>query len=200
MYMVKKRGKSDTRSRHKKGNSYLYLANNNIKSKSKRSQEMFGLSFGMIFAVILIIFFVLVAFIVIKNFLCTRDQAQTGMFFSNLNTKVKGAWDSGDITSKYSIDLPTKIEAVCFANLSADNFNSKSVVGGAIQRFDPDDNLFLYAPKKTCFDLTSYYIEHINLEKITEEENPFCIRLLHGKGALIVEMDYSDKLVRILKE
>lgn len=177
--MVKKRGK---------GNS---------KSKNKKAQEIFGLSFGMIFAVILIIFFVIIAFIVINQFLCTRDCAKTGMFFSELNKKVEEAWNSGDITSKFNIDLPSQVEAVCFANLTEYFIGTNKVIGDKIATYDTEDNLFLYAPKKTCCDFSSYSIERLNLGRIIERENPYCIKLSNGRGSLIVEMDNNDRLVRI---
>lgn len=177
--MVKKRGKGDA------------------KSKNKKGQEIFGLSFGMIFAVILIIFFVFIAFIVIKQFLCTKDCAKTGIFFSELNKKVEDAWDYGDITSRYSIDLPTQVEYVCFANLTEDLKGINKAIGDEIVTHDTNDNLFLYAPKKTCCDFSSGYIKHLDLEKITAYENPYCIKLSRGRGALVVEMENGEKYVRI---
>lgn len=180
--MVKKRGKG-------KG-----------KSKNKKAQEIFGLSFGMIFAVILIIFFVIIAFIVIKGWIETRDCAKTGIFFSELNNKVKDAWDSGDITSRYPIDIPTQVEAVCFANLTETFTGTNKAVGDEIVTYDTNDNLFLYAPKKTKCDFSSYYIENLDLEKITASENPYCIKLSKGRGALVVEMQGGERYVSIRRE
>ena len=172
--MVKKRGKG------------------NNKSKNKKAQEIFGLSFGMIFAVILIIFFVIIAFIVINQFLSTRDCAKTGIFFSELNNKVKDAWDSGDITSRYAIDLPSQIEAICFANLSNEDFTgTNKAIGDEIITYDHRDNLFLYGPKNSKCSSTSYYIEHLDIDKMTASENPYCIKLSKGRGALVVEMQGS---------
>jgi len=167
------------------------------RGKSKKAQEIFGMSFGMIFAVILIIFFVVIAFIVIKQFLCTQDCAKTGIFFSELNNKVKDAWDSGDITSTYSIDLPSQVRDVCFADLTAHNFDSNSAAGETIQRYGAEDNLFLYAPKKTCCDFSSYHIDHLDITKITASENPYCINLSKGRGSLVVDMQNNEKYVSI---
>jgi len=44
-----------------------------ILPKQKRSQQILGLSFGMIFSIFLIIFFIMIAFIVIKQFLGVQD-------------------------------------------------------------------------------------------------------------------------------
>jgi len=170
------------------------------KSKNKKGQEIFGLSFGMIFAVILIIFFVIIAFIVINQFLCTRDCAKSGIFFSELNNKVKDAFNSGDITSRYPIDLPSKVLAVCFANLTEDFKGTNKAIGDEIATYDTEDNLFLYAPKKTCCNFISYDIEHLDLAKITATENPYCIKLSKGRGALVVDMQNAEHLVSIEKE
>jgi hypothetical protein len=168
------------------------------KKRNKKGQEIFGLSFGMIFAVILIIFFVFVAFIVIQNFLNTRDCAKIGIFNTELNDRVNDAWNSGDITNKFNIDLPSNVQAVCFANLTFGFKGPSRDAYNKIARYDKKDNLFLYAPKKTkCSNLDSYNIEHLDLAKITINENPYCINLTSGKGKLIIEMDNSDDNVRI---
>jgi hypothetical protein len=167
------------------------------RTKNKKGQEIFGLSFGMIFAVILIIFFVIIAFFVIKQFLCTRDCAKIGIFYDSLNKKVEDAWNSGDITNKFSIDLSSNVEAVCFADLNKPFTGKNSEIGVAIGRFDAEDNLFLYAPKKTCCNNPSYSIKHLDLDKIIAAENPYCIKLSSGRGSLVVDMQNSDKFVKI---
>jgi hypothetical protein len=173
---------------------------NSSKSKNKKGQEIFGLSFGMIFAVILIIFFVIIAFIVINQWIHTSDCAKIGMFYNELNTKVKSAWDSGDITSRYKIDLPSQINAVCFSNLTHTFTGPNKVVGDEMATYDTDDNTFLYATKQTSCDFTSYYIEHLDLEKITATENPYCIGLSKGKGTLVVDMQNGEPWVTIKRE
>jgi len=172
----------------------------NSKGGNKKGQEIFGLSFGMIFAVILIIFFVIIAFIVIRQFLETKDCAKTGIFFSELNNKVKDAFNSGDITSKYSIDLPSNVQAVCFANLTEDFKGTNKAVGEELATYNTEDNLFLYAPKKTPCNFISYDIQHLDLEKITASENPYCIKLTRGRGALVVDMQNGENLVSIKRE
>jgi hypothetical protein len=169
------------------------------KNKNKKAQEIFGLSFGMIFAVILIIFFVIVAIIVIQQFLCTRDCAKLGIFFSNLNERVDNAYNYEDITSTFKVDLPSQVEAVCFANLSEDPVSSVNNKGvwEKILRFDRKDNVYLYAPKKTCCDYTSYHIDHLDLKRITASENPFCIKLKKGIGSLQIEKLGGETFVRI---
>jgi len=179
--MAKKRGKSS-------------------KSRNKKAQEIFGLSFGMIFAVILIIFFVFMAFIVIGQFFNTRDCAKIGIFFSELNKKVKDAWDSGDITSKYTIDLPSQVDAVCFANLTESFTGVNKAIGDEMATYNTEDNTFLYASEETSCDFTSYYIEHLDLDKIIRSENPFCIKLTRGRGALVVDMQNGEKYVSIGRE
>jgi len=170
------------------------------KGREKKAQEIFGLSFGMIFAVILIIFFVIIAIIVIEKLICMRDCAKTGIFFSELNNKVKDAFNSGDMTSNYSIDLPSNVEAVCFANLTEDFKGTNKAIGEELATYNTEDNLFLYAPKNTCCNFISYNIQHLDLEKITASENPFCIKLTRGKGDLIVDIQGGEHFVSIKGE
>jgi hypothetical protein len=173
--------------------------NKGKRGKNKKGQEIFGLSFGMIFAVILIIFFVIIAFFVIKQFLCTRDCAKIGIFYDSLNKKVEDAWNSGDITNKFNIDMPPNIEAVCFADLNKPFNGKNSEVTSVIARYRVTDNLFLYSPKKTCCNTPSYNIKYLNLTKIITNENPYCIKLTRGRGSLVVEMQNSDKFVTITR-
>ena len=172
----------------------------NSKSKNKKGQEIFGLSFGMIFAVILIIFFVIIAFIVINQFLVTQNCAKIGIFFNELNGKVKDAFNSGDVTSRYSIDLPSQIQAVCFANLTEDFKGTNKAIGDELVTYNSEHNLFLYAPSKISCPSTSYLIQNLDLAKITASENPYCIKLTRGRGALVVDIQNAEHLVSIVRE
>ena len=86
-----------------------------------RGQSVMGMSFGVIFSIILIIFIIVVAGIAIRTFLSTGDCARIGIFL-NENDKtsfrfaVEKAWKSSGITFDYDAKLPSSLEYVCFAN------------------------------------------------------------------------------------
>ena len=64
-----------------------------IKSKGKKA-EVFGMSFGMIFSIILIAFFIVIAFIGIRYILNWQKQTQIGLFLRDLQEEVNDAWNS----------------------------------------------------------------------------------------------------------
>ncbi len=168
------------------------------KRGNKKGQEIFGVSFGMLFAIILVIFFIIIGGIAIKAFLDFQRCAKMGIFTKELNDRVNEAWNSEDATFNFEGDLPSEIEYVCFANLS-EAFNGISKMRGIweeINRYSEEDNLFFYPPRKAC-DMPSNKILHINMERITESDNPFCIMVNKGKVIMMLEKENNEKTVRI---
>lgn len=151
-----------------------------------------GLPFGLIFSIILIIIFIVVAFIAIKYFLNLGSLAKIGMFYEDLQNSVDEAWRSQSSKKNFKINLPSKIEKVCFANLT------KKVTGSAndfrrIQYSSYDSNLFLIPPEEAK-GLESTTIKHINLSKIIEKSNPYCVS---SDATLKIKKDFYDRLVFI---
>jgi hypothetical protein len=169
------------------------------KRGNSKAQEIFGMSFGMIFAIILIIFFIVLAIIVIRQFLCMQDGIKVALFVSKLNDSVDIIWRSDDATRDFSIDLPSNIKSICFANFSADiNKNQDIIINLKRFRFNQRNNLFLYTEDKTCYDLSSYGIGNLDINKITLIcGNPCCFSLKNGKGIITIEKEINEKLVWI---
>lgn len=166
------------------------------RGKNKRGEEIFGLSFGMLVAVALIIFFIIMGGIAIKAFLDFQRCAKIGIFVRELNSRVNEVWNSEDASFEFKGDLPFEIQYVCFANLS-ERFNGKNQdIWGEINRYNEEDNLFFYPPRISC-DTPSNKVLHINLGKITEKENPFCIKISNGRVSMILEKNNNEKTVRI---
>lgn len=136
------------------------------------------LSFGMIFSIILIVIFIAFAFYAIKIFLGIQDEMKIAQFADRLQSDVDKAWrgDGGD-SNKVEYLLPSKIESVCFVNDEYENlfFRSKDFIDG----------------KK---------IKHIDIEKITEAEDPFCVENIKGKMKMIIKKDYGEALVEITRQ
>jgi len=163
----------------------------NILLKSKRSQEIFGLSFSMIFSIILIVFLIISAFVAIKFFLGWQKKMQIGTFFDSVSSKVSEVLNSGsaDITKKYS--LPSGIEDVCFIDLNNPavnaNTDEKDIYTyifnqGGVQNFK--NNVYLYAPDMN-YALNWKTITHIN----NTEKNPICAPVKDG----IVSLRFQRK-------
>ena len=64
------------------------------------------------------------------------------------------------------------------------------------QAYYENENLFFY-PIGSAQGLNAKEIKHIDLEKITENENPFCIENIDGKVNLIIKKDFGETLVTI---
>ena len=82
--------------------------------KNRRGQ--LKLSFGMIFSIILIIFFLVFAFFGIKKFLDTRDEISIASFKKDLQDDIDQMWKSSRGSDDKTYSLPKKVEAVCIQN------------------------------------------------------------------------------------
>jgi len=172
----------------------------NKKGKSKKAQGIFGMGFGMIFSIILIAFFIVVAFIAIKSFLDTQRCAQIGIFKDNFQTEIDKAWNSQKSEFEFKSRLPAKIKYVCFADLSKP-ITATGTAGnigrelGVYQGYIA--NLFLYPTEPAC-DMVYHEIEHLDIDKIISPgKNPYCIAVDDGNINIQVQKNFNDKLVSI---
>ena len=133
-----------------------------------------SMPFGMIFAIFLIVVFLVVAFTVGKSFLNIGKCSGVGLFYEDLQSNVDNLWHSQSGDSSFKIKLPSGIKKVCFADLNAPITDSKKEYD-QIKIFDLEDaNVFLIPPRKSC-DMEFKLINHINISEITKIKNPYCI-------------------------
>lgn len=137
------------------------------------------LSFGMIFSIILIIVFIAFAFYAIQKFLELQRSAQIGLFVNDLQSDVDKMWISSGGSEKEEYILPKKIDSICFKN-------------------DEYENLVLYSSKKEFME--GRKIKNIDIEEITKDENPFCIRNVDGKIKMTIKKDSGEPLVVITRQ
>ncbi len=172
---------------------------------NKKAQgSVFGMSFGVIFSIIIIVFILVVAGIAINHFLKLRKCAQVGMFIDDLQKDIDKAWNSQKSNFPFPnnpnlVVLPSNLEYVCFANFS------NSVKGGSLEREIYDDisiykytnaNLFFYPREKAC-NMPYIHIKHIDIEKITELRNPYCVKVKKGKIVIKIEKGFNEALVSL---
>ena len=152
-----------------------------------------GMPFSMIFAIILIVFFVVIAFIVIGNFLDIGRSSNVGMFYNELQKAVDEAFSSQSSKTNFNIDLPSEIKFVCFANLS-EKITNPGENYEAIKNYDVyNANVFL-VPPEYAQNMQWKLIEHIDIVKITQGKNPYCVSV---KDKLEINKGFYDKLVWI---
>jgi len=76
--------------------------------RGKKAQEVFGMSFGVIFSIILIVFILVVAGIAINHFLGLKKCTQLGLFiedFANEGGDIDKAWNSQRFTDEASYNV-----------------------------------------------------------------------------------------------
>ena len=168
-----------------------------IKRMNTKGQETLGISFGVIFSIILIIFFIVVAGIVIRAFLGTKDCAETGIFVDRFESEVKKTWNSQSFKGQFKGNLPTGIEYVCFGNLSNTITGPFQDEGYELGLFEGNRaNTFFYPPNKAC-GMPYIQINHLDVEAITRSNNPNCIPVVKGKVIIDIEKGLTDRLVNI---
>ena len=146
----------------------------NSQKENRRGQM--EISFGMIFSVILVIFFLAFGFYAITKFIEMQQSVQVENFLGNFQTDVNTMWKSLQGSQTKTYVLPKKISSVCFRN---DEYVNLEFVSSEI--------------------IPGKFIENIDIEKITQEENPFCIANTDGKIILIISKDYGETLVSVGK-
>jgi hypothetical protein len=159
--------------------------------RSKKAQESIGMSFGMIFSIFLIVVFIIAAFIAIKFFLGFQETTNVAQFYNDLQSEINKARGSSSMQSDFKINLPDKITDVCFYNATKEKTASIEITS-QILSVDSDANIYLI-PQKEAEDNFFNKLENIDLEIITNEENPYCVP---ANGVLrIIKQSYSKNII-----
>ena len=155
------------------------------------------MSFGMIFSIILIIIFIAVAFYAISKFLDYQKRIQAGQFITYFQEDVDKMWKGSHGAVERTYTLPSKIEYVCFTDFSKPSSGPSANLYSDFQLFSSGEvsNMFFY-PIDAVKGLESVRVNNIDIGKITEQENPYCI--VNEKGVKIgIRIDLGDTLVTL---
>jgi len=133
-----------------------------------------NLSFGMIFSIVLIIVFLAFGFYAITKFIDLQNSVQIENFLRDFQKDVDTMWKSREGSQIISYPLPSKISAVCFKD---DELQNLEFISGTIIKGD--------------------LIENLDIAKITQEEDPYCIQNVKGKVTLKIVKDFGETLVRV---
>src|SRR3989344_4168341 len=119
--------------------------------EGKKGEGSLGISFGVIFSIILIVFFILIAGIVINSFLGSQKCAQVGIFVDNFGSEIEKSWSSPKVNSIFNGKLPSGIEYVCFMDLDKSVKGDFRAIGIELGRYGGgDENMFLYPVESSC--------------------------------------------------
>jgi len=138
------------------------------------------LSFGMIFSIILIVVFLIFAFYAIRMFLGVTDVAKITKFRENLQEDINDLWKGTKGSQKMTYELPGKIKKVCFKD----------------PQRDYEYNL-IFEPEDAVGGLEPININNIDIDKITRDENPYCIETKNRKIELVLKKGFGESLVMI---
>ena len=161
----------------------------------KRGQ--LSLSFGMIFSIILIVVFISFAFFAIKKFLDIQKSIEVGKFLNDFQSDVDRMWQGSQGSEAKAYSIPKKIEYLCFADYAESAIGNSSVLYQRLYEvYYENENMFFY-PVGSGEGLDSKELKHIDIKRITQAENPFCIKNNQGKLNIVIKKDFGEALVTI---
>ena len=153
------------------------------------------ISFGMVFSIIMIIIFISFAFYAIQKFLDLQNSAQVGKFGSDFQADIDKMWKSSQGSQKYEYILPAKIKYACFGDFGSEKKGANQNLYDSLrQAFYGSENFFFY-PVGSAQGLNSKIVKNIDLAKIAENENPFCIENKNGKLSVTIKKGFGEALV-----
>ncbi len=154
------------------------------------------LSFGMIWAIIIVIVFIAFAIYVIIHFLSVSDKVKIEQFaeaFQSSIDDIRGGLQ-GSNTVSYSI--PASIDKLCFLDEKSPAIGKNKDLYDTLSWIAVEENLVFY-PEDSGEGKGGLVLENIDLDKITEKENPYCITNSKGKATFTISMEYGENLVTI---
>lgn len=156
------------------------------------------LSFGMIFSIILIIIFLVFGFYVIKNFILLQDSVKTERFLNDFQADIDRIWKSTESSQQKEYIIPSGVGFACFVDYGVSKKGTESYLYTQLRIFySGSENLIFYPLGSSGVE--SKKINNIDLEKITQEENPFCIENNNGEIQLTLMKDFDEALVTITR-
>jgi len=164
-----------------------------------RKRGAMELSFGMIFSIFLIIIFLAFAIYGISKFLGFQRSIQVGQFTNNLQIDIDKMWSGTEGFASEEYNLPKKISEVCFMDISSPAQGAKALYYKELELVSGNTNNLFFYPIGSAEGLDAKVIEHIDIQKITSEENPFCITNTDGKVKMGIRMTLGDSLVTITR-
>lgn len=156
------------------------------------------ISFNMIFSILLIIAFIVVAIYAITFFLNLKKCADTGTFKDSLQKAVDNAWNSDSSNQVFKSNLPSTLQYVCFINLSESSKGKYPAIYAEFKKLGYiNSNMFFYPTKNVCKGQFSFIINHLDLSQITKTDNPNCFKNLDRNIEIDIEKGFYDSKVKL---
>ena len=157
----------------------------------------FQISFGMLFSIILIVCFIIVAFIALRAFFGVRCSVEQGIFINDLRGEIDRIYkgSSEDIVKEFKI-LGCDFEYVCFWDSER---NERGQYINFLDDFklntgeEGDHNLYFY-PRKEA-KLASVFIERVNMTEL--RQNPECFKKEDDRVKIRLGKRIDEVLIRV---
>jgi len=128
-----------------------------------------------------------------------EDCKKIEVFVNNLKERVNKAWKSKWVSVYFSGMLSSETEFVCFVDLSSEFKGPAAEVWDEIIYKDKEANMFFYPIEESC-DMSYHFIEHLDINEITSNENPYCISVEEGRVRFKVLKEPGEEFVRVGRE
>jgi len=155
------------------------------------------LSFGMIFSIILIIFFVAFAFYAIGKILPAGDEFKISLFINDLKGVVDDMWRGTQGEQLFSTDLPKKVEGVCFVDFNKRPNSNEEIYRDFELYSDTGWNTFFF-PVGSSEAVKGFSLNNLNVTATTISQNPLCIQN-DKKIEFFIKKDFGDVQPRITR-
>lgn len=166
------------------------------KRNNKKAEGVLGIGFGTMFSIFLIIIFIIIAIYAITKFLDATDCSKEGLFTQDLQQKINSAFNSQTTNATFSANLPSKIDYVCFGNMTSEFKGNFAEVGEDLSIYEGRDaNLFFYPREKSC--IKTKQILHLDMDNMLKKNNPFCIPVVNGKIIIKVSKGFNKGTVTL---
>lgn len=167
------------------------------KIKSKKSQGVFDMSFNMIFSIILIVFFIVAAFVALRYFFNYQKCTSVGLFLDDFKLEVNKAFNSEKASYTFNSTLPSSVEYVCIFNSSLGLKNAtktESEIYDYIKTRETTEarkNIYIYAPS------TTLCIKWKEIPNLKASRNPQCYQIVNGKVSIKLEREFKNAYVSV---
>jgi len=157
-----------------------------------------GLSFQMIFSIILIAIFLYAAFTGISYFLERADQAKLASFVIDLESKSENMWQATEASQTYSFTIPNSLKYVCFGDITqvteemCPNFGiykREAGLEGANMLFCPPDEAMALGTK------AYFKLDCSGNECLEFYEGVYCVPQVEGKVSINLRKEFGGSQV-----
>jgi len=153
------------------------------------------LSFGMLFAIILIAATIAVAFYVISYFMSFKKCSDIGLFSNELKNKVNDMSAAPEAEATFNASLPSAVNSVCFGNLNLAVTGEDEIKRIAIKKTGTSltNNVFIY-PASACSEINAF-----KLDNVVFEGGFFCVKTAKSAISIPIEKNFGETFVTIKK-